>query len=194
MASPNSVESEESFTLNEEKLPDRQKFDEKIQEIIRGKKRQDNLNYITDDQYAQFLKDVKAAKTKTTAKTSVDKRRLKRFAVCTIQGTDKLIAPVESEDATMQFFVTVEELYDVIRTAHLQSGHKGKNVMHPQLSKKYANVPREAVQIFADMCPTCATKKRGRKRGLTVKPMVFKQMNDRWQVDLVDWQSSADQG
>ena len=99
-----------------------------------------------------------------------------------------MIAPAQAGEEKMIFYVTTEELYDRLKEAH---GSYGKHRMIAALKKSYKNVTQEAILMFLQLCPGCLEKKRPKKRGLTVKPMVFKLKNDRAQVDLVDMQSSA---
>ncbi|KAJ1530223.1 hypothetical protein ONE63_005150 [Megalurothrips usitatus] len=42
------------------------------------------------------------------------------------------------------------------------------------------------------MCDVCLTKYQAKKRGVTVRPLVFSQLNDRVQIDLIDFQSRPD--
>ena len=102
-----------------------------------------------------------------------------------------MIEPLD-EWRPIKLFVTIEELYDIIRNAHVALKHKGRNVLMDHLNAKYKNVTKEAVTAFLEQCPTCATKKRVQRKGLTVKPMVFKQFNDRVRTDLIDMQTMAD--
>lgn len=197
---------------DETRLPNRHVFQEKLQEIINKKQRDDNTNFFTQQDYATYLKETKQAQGKKlqieenkkrieeglppgprVTLTTKDGRRLQRFSVVTINGKEKLIVPIDSGNPQkMVFFVTIDEYYDLILEVHLAEGHKGRNVLMPKLQATYKNIPREVVQLFLDLCPTCLLKKKTKKRGLTVKPMVFHQMNDRWQIDLVDMQSAAD--
>ena len=43
------------------------------------------------------------------------------------------------------------------------TGHGARDVMNARVKKKYANVTKEVLQLFADTCDECQTKKRGRK-------------------------------
>ncbi|KAK3921625.1 KRAB-A domain-containing protein 2 [Frankliniella fusca] len=116
---------------------------------------------------------------------------MKRFAVCTINDEERLIDPPQPGQTAMKFYVRTDELY-IIAEAHLATEHKGRNVIQTMTGVKYANVTKVAIQTFIDLCPTCPTKKRVERKGLTVKPMIFSQLNDRMQIDLVDMQTMAD--
>lgn len=191
MASPSPSPSPSTGTLTADAsaLPNRATFKERLEKLLSGK-RADNSAYMDRETYSKFIQETKEAQNQKS-KTTRDFRRLKRFAVCTVNGEERLIVPLQGQQQ-MQFFVTTDQLYDVIAEAHLASEHKGRNVLMPMLQQKYKNVTKEAVQIYLELCPTCLLKKRVKKRGLTVKPMVFQELNDRWQIDLIDMQSSPD--
>lgn len=182
-------------------VPDKTRFYGRLEEFIGDlKTTTDNTNYFSDETYSKFLKETKEALEKLKSPTfkyltEKDKRRLRRFNICTISGEDRLIegnGVGNPPPTTMKFFVKVGDLYDVILEAHLATEHKGRNVLQDALGKKYANVTKVAIQKFLDLCPTCLKKKRTKRRGLVVRPMVFNQLNDRMQIDLVDMQTMAD--
>ena len=52
-----------------------------------------------------------------------------------------------------------------------------------------ANVTKETIQLYVDMCETCALKKRKVRKSLMVKPIISNPMNSRCQVDLIDLQT-----
>ena len=62
-----------------------------------------------------------------------------------------------------QLYVFDEELFDVINEVHELTGHGARDVMNARIKKKYANVTKEVLQLFADTCVDCHSKKRGRK-------------------------------
>lgn len=170
-------------------LPSREDFDRKLLKIISEKKSKDNLCYMDRDQYDKFLEETRRAKIKKDSTKAF--RRLHRFDICTIDGEDKLIAPLK-EGETMKFYATTEELYDILTRVHLDLQHGGRNRMLPLVKEKYKNVGVEAIMTYLQLCGICLAKKKTTRRGLTVKPMVFKELNDRVQVDLIDFQSKPD--
>jgi hypothetical protein len=56
--------------------------------------------------------------------------------------------------------------------------------MHKKLSTVYANITREQIADFLDLCETCQLKMPAARKSIVVKPMVSKQMNYRCQVQL----------
>jgi hypothetical protein len=65
--------------------------------------------------------------------------------------------------------------------------------MLKEVNKKYANVTRDVLNLFKEMCEECQLKKRKiASKGLVFKPLLSKDFNSRGQVDLVDMQSMRD--
>lgn len=84
-------------------------------------------------------------------------------------------------------------MYSIVLRAHLNTGHGGREKMLKEVNKKYANVTRDVLNLFKEMCEECQLKKRKiASKGLVVKPLLSKDFNSRGQVDLVDMQSMRD--
>jgi hypothetical protein len=58
--------------------------------------------------------------------TSKHYRRLKRYEVIKISDTQKLIesGSGENDDSNIRYYCKMEELFDVLETAHFNTGHK----------------------------------------------------------------------
>jgi hypothetical protein len=52
-----------------------------------------------------------------------------------------------------------EETFDVIKRAHIATGHGGRDRMIKELGKKYANVTRDSIELFKSMCIDCQRKR-----------------------------------
>jgi hypothetical protein len=77
--------------------------------------------------------------------------------------------------------------------AHINTGHGGRDKMMKELNKKYANITRDVINLYKEMCEECQLKKRKvASKGLVIKPLLSKDFNSRGQVDLVDMQSMRD--
>ena len=80
----------------------------------------------------------------------------------------------------------------MIKRAHAGTGHGGRGRMEIELSKKYANIPRESLQFYQMQCMQCQKKKkRGRVKGIVVMAILSKELLSRVQTDLIDMQSMA---
>lgn len=60
------------------------------------------------------------------------------------------------------------------------------------MREKYKNVVRSEISLFINLCAPCQMKQKREKKGIVSKPMIFNDLNSRCQVDLIDYQSHAD--
>lgn len=170
----------------------KEKFDEAIRKQMEAKTGK-NAKLISTEQYKKLITEVKAAKAKTTKKTSTDYRRLAKYAVVEVDGEEKLIVPMKAGETQMKFYVHTGELHKVCHEVHLATGHGGRNKMEAFVKKgKYANVSQKVHQTFKNHCQQCLLKESTQRKGITVRPILHKEMNARVQIDLIDMQTSAD--
>ena len=64
--------------------------------------------------------------------------------------------------------------------------------MYKEVQKKYKNITQEHISLYLSICTSCLKKSSVPKKGMVVKPMVYRYMNPRGQVDLIDMQSQPD--
>ena len=57
-------------------------------------------------------------------------------------------------------YVGIKDTCDLITKAHIATGHGGRNRVMKHLSSKYANITREAVELFKSFCVMCHEKKK----------------------------------
>lgn len=150
-----------------------------------------NMSYMNSAQYNKFIEEVKEAK-QSAKRSTLHYRRLKRFDICNISGTDKLIAPVSTTDPVIKYYVKNEELFDILHEIHVSIGHGGRNRMVKEAQQKYKNITQEAIMIFLRLCKSCQMKLKSGKKGIVVKPILSNEMNSRCQVDLIDMQTNPD--
>ena len=89
-------------------------------------------------------------------------------------------------------YMSNEDIFDVIHTEHLSTGHGARDVSKNKMKQCYANVTKETIQLYVDMCEACALKKRKVSKSLVEKPIITNTMNSRCQVDLIDLQTQPD--
>ena len=88
--------------------------------------------------------------------------------------------------------MTIEDTFDIIKRAHLSTGHGGRDRMIKELQKKYANITIKSIELFKYLCEECQKKrKRPMTKGVVVRPILSKEFSSRVQVDLIDIQSMA---
>ncbi|XP_068129756.1 SCAN domain-containing protein 3-like [Hyperolius riggenbachi] len=150
-----------------------------------------NCATFSREKYFDIIEEVKAAKTKQK-KESVDYRRIRKYDVIVVDGTEKLIAPVTKENRAVLYYVHTEELFDILHETHLKIGHGGRTRMEKEVHLKYKNITKAAIKLYLDLCKPCQTKLSNPKKGLVSKPLLFNELNSRCQVDLIDMQSNPD--
>ena len=64
--------------------------------------------------------------------------------------------------------------------------------MYKEVQNKYENTTQEHMSFYLSICTSCLKNSSVPKKGVVVKPMVFRDMNSRGQVDLIDMQSQVD--
>lgn len=128
----------------------------------------------------------------TLKKSSRDYRLQRRYEVyeTNINGGEQ--KRMLKHKGTDLLYVSNDEIFDVIHTEHLSAGHGARDVSKNKVKERYANVTKETIQLYVDMCETCALKKRKVRKSLVVKPILSNTMNSRCQVDLIDLQTQPD--
>ncbi len=142
------------------------------------------------------LKDDGLAKQKENpAAYAREYRLVSRFDLGRAGGTnllvEKKIRPT-AENGNPRIYIHSGQLFDRLWEAHQMSGHKGRDIMHHQMSKRYANVGKSSCIALVNVCEACQLKRKTARKGLVIKPIVSPDMNSRGQVDLIDYQSMPD--
>ena len=93
-------------------------------------------------------------------------------------------------DFKILYVLPLEELFDCIHRAHNAIGHKGRDLMLSECSKKYSDITVDFINIFIVFCVQCQLNKaRKQTTGVVSKVILSKDFNARAQMDLVDMQS-----
>ncbi|XP_068229392.1 KRAB-A domain-containing protein 2-like [Palaemon carinicauda] len=104
--------------------------------------------------------------------------------------TEKLIKRCSTRQESPLYSVSIKEMFDIVKSAHISTGHGGRDRMLKELQKKYANIQTKAVELFKSLCQECQKKqKRPMTKGVVVRPILIKKFSSRGQVDLIDMQS-----
>lgn len=116
----------------------------------------------SQDRLEQILSESIQAKEKEPGdRTAKDYRRIKRFDIVDVQGKQRLVAArTDNDDKDFRFFVSIEEMYDIIDYTHKKMNHGGRDRLWPILSKQYANIPREVIQTYLKMCDYCCKRRK----------------------------------
>ena len=116
----------------------------------------------SQDRLEQILSESIQAKEKEPGdRTAKDYRRIKRFDIVDVQGKQRLVAArADNDEKDIRFFVSIEEMYDIIDYTHKKMNHGGRDRLWPILSKQYANIPREVIQTYLKMCDYCCKRRK----------------------------------
>lgn len=124
---------------------------------------------LSQTDYENVLNEVIIAKV-AVKKTQKQRRRLKRFQVIVENDRNRLICPGTEEEPV--YFLPIEEIYDTINTAHVSSGHGGRDRLRHALKQRYANITYDMITEFLKGCETCHAKKSIPSAGYLTKAIV----------------------
>lgn len=147
--------------------------------------------------YQKIIDEVQNALSKTTGKQPSEYRKVKRFRLAEENGVVRLTThPVDGILDTVKAYVYTEELFDILTDIHLKHGHLARDPLMNEIKDKYANLTRDVVLIYMELCPeyhdhfgTGKTRKRARKSD-PGKPGAITPL--RAQFDLIDCQFNPD--
>lgn len=140
------------------------------------------------EQYNKIIADLTAID-KSGKKTPHEYYLLKKYEVLKCGDVFKLIRRRNANEDPI-YFATLEDTFDIIKRAHIATGHGGRDKMVKELTKKYANITHDAISIYKSLCIECQRKrKRPTTKGTVVRPILTKNFGSRSQVDLVDMQA-----
>lgn len=92
-----------------------------------------------------------------------------------------------------RIMTTKHHAINVIRDLHVACGHKGEKKTYKKVAEHYANIPMFMIKRHIQQCERCTEKtKKSRQVGIVVRPLVTRDLNQRAQVDLIDFQSLPD--
>jgi len=136
------------------------RFYDVLSESVNNKK--DNHFYLTSERYNSLLNEVKVAKS-VKGKQTVHYRQLKRY-ILNIGGEEKLTVPLSAEKTEILYYVTFDELFNVILEAHIAVGHGGRTRVIKKLNLKYKNVTVESIVTYLRLCEPCQKKQKTLKK------------------------------
>lgn len=113
---------------------------------------------------------------------------LKAFSLVELGGVRRVC---KKRDGKMM--ATTESFDSIIQDTHIAINHKGETKTHKKIQDHYFNIPKMAVRSVISKCERCAEKsKRKCAQEIVVRPILVSFLNDRGQVDLVNYQSLPD--
>ena len=125
--------------------------------LLRRKQADARSILLTKDEYYVLIEDVKEA-AKTKKKTNRQYYLIGRYAVLQCGDVEKLIRKQNCADDDPVFFTHIDDMFDIIKRAHISVGHGGRDKMSQALHK-YANITRDSIELYKSMCIECQKKK-----------------------------------
>ena len=164
-------------------------MDVRFKEFLLAKKACDKKSVLMlKQEYFQMMDELKEP-CSVKLKTSRQYYILGRYEILQCGDVEKLIRKRDNLAEDPVYFVNIDEMYDIIKRAHISSGHGGRDKMIQCLSR-YADITRESIEVFKSLCTECQIKrKRASTKGVVVRPILSKDFGSRAQVDLIDMQS-----
>lgn len=161
-----------------------------LKKVLALEKKADHLHILTTQQYDLLIKEVHTAK-QSSHKTSLQRRRMKRFDIVTLNELEKLVTNGKKSEDKDQFryVASLDETFEILDTAHKDTGHGGRDHLRKHIHSKYSNITVAVINIYLSLCEACHAKKSKKRTGVVVKPIVHSHMNSRCQVDLIDMQT-----
>ena len=170
----------------------RKHFDEKLKELS-DKKGRTASGFLSAERKKFILHRLNELEEDSSVKkSSEDYRLIRKYKLSKTNFSDGHVSQHLRCAKSNRLVASTDELFDVIRTQHLLTGHGARDITNNKLKGSHANVTKELIQLYVDLCETCAMKKRKIRKSLVIKPIISNLLNSRCQVDLIDMQSTPD--
>nr|CAH7739646.1 unnamed protein product [Callosobruchus chinensis] len=128
----------------------------RFMERLRGAKSMKG-SVISKNAYLYLIEQVKKAKSNDLSKLVIDKKRVHNYDVAMSDKTERLATP-SGTDNSMKIYVHIEEVYDIIDGAHMDTNHGGVLRMLKVLRRKYQNITRDMIRMYLETCTVCQKK------------------------------------
>ncbi|KAK4328104.1 hypothetical protein Pmani_001457 [Petrolisthes manimaculis] len=155
-------------------------FQRELYKVFEKSKR----HLIPKETYNKTIEGLKTAAQESSSKSRHGYYVLGKYEVLQCGDVEKLIKKRRMPDERPMYYVSIEETFDVIKRAHIATGHGGRDRMVKHLTEKYANITKDALKLFKSYCEVCQKKnKRPVVTGVVVCPIISNEFNSRGQVD-----------
>ncbi|XP_068247605.1 KRAB-A domain-containing protein 2-like [Palaemon carinicauda] len=147
---------------------------------------------IPKDAYFKMIEDLRRASERKNTKSRHKYYLLSKYEVLQCGDVEKIIKKRQTLDETPVYYVSIEDTFDIVKRAHVATGHGGRDRMTKELQVKYDNIQRDTTELFKSLCLECQKKrKRPMTKDVVVKPILSTEFSSRGQVDLIDMQSMS---
>ena len=115
---------------------------------------------IPKDVYYNIIEEIKAASESSKTKSRHEYYLLNRYEILECGDVQKLIKKRQTSDELPIYYACIEDTFDIIKKAHVATGHGGRDRMMKELSLKYANILRDDVELFKSLCQEYQKKRK----------------------------------
>jgi hypothetical protein len=119
-------------------------------------------------------------------KTPHDYKIMQRYAVVEVGNESVLIKrqPEGEEDVdNIERFFSLESMFDRLMALHNETGHGRRDrLIHRVKECKFANITRDIIEDFLNLCQECQKQKPFLTKGITVKPLISEKFGQRFQA------------
>ncbi|XP_068200645.1 KRAB-A domain-containing protein 2-like [Palaemon carinicauda] len=127
---------------------------------------------IPKDAYFQMIEDIHRARERKITKSHYEFYLMSKYEVLQCGDVEKIIKKRQTLDKTPVYYVSIEDTFDIVKRAHVATGHGGRDRMTKELQVKYDNIQRDTIELFKSLCLECQKKrKRPMTKGVVVKPI-----------------------
>ena len=163
----------------------RKHFDEKLKELS-DKKGRTASGFLSAERKKFIIHRLNELEEDSSVKkSSQDYRLIRKYKLSKTNLSDGHVSQHLRCAKSNRLYVSTDTIFDVIRTQHLLTGHGARDITKNKLKETHANVTKELIQLYVDLCETCAMKKLKIRKSLVIKPIITNLINSRCQVDLI---------
>ena len=137
------MEQLERNKLHEEKFYDALNADRLEKEMNCKKSTYQRL--LTRNEYQQLIVEIEEASATKTTKTARQYYLLKTYEIFEVADVKKIIGKRKEEKDPVIFLVPFEDIFQTILMCHRNVGHKGRDIMSKECSKKYMNLTADLI-------------------------------------------------
>ena len=120
--------------------------------------------FIPKEEYFQMIEDIRKASERKSTKSRHEYYLLSKYEVLQCGDVEKIIRKRQTSDETPVYYVSIEDTFDIVKRAHVATGHGSRDRRTKELQVKYANIQRDTVELFKSICHE---RQKKRKRPIT---------------------------
>ncbi|XP_051160539.1 KRAB-A domain-containing protein 2-like [Leptopilina boulardi] len=165
----------------------RSEFDEKLKLLYSEQK--SNKTIWNKKRLLEVIQMLIEYKNVKSTKSSSYYHCIKLYEIIKHDGENHLILKRKKEKNQLIYVIAIEDYYEKLLEAHIQTGHGGRDRMLYYIRNKW-RISRQACELFIQCCESCNRKKSFSKK--IIEPINSEGFNIRGQVDIIDFQSCSD--